>query len=270
MYSLIYTNDKNEIRDTIKKIMSGREIISEKNHFNVFLWACQKGHLEIVKLLIDMPGFNSLNMQDTNGTTPFHNACQFGHIEIVKLLISTPGFNSLNTQCNYGQTAFLHACVRGHLEIVKVLISVPGFNSLNTSNNFRLTPFHYACFYNYLDIVTILLLQDNLIRSDNTILYSTGSKNRIIDVDANRHFYMKKYKTSLIIDLYRLVVFLSDDYLKVKEDNASSKFFKIIKKMPCELKIKIIFAIINYDQTSISSQDFNNGLKNFVINIENL
>jgi hypothetical protein len=76
---------------------------------------------------------------------------------------------------------------------------------------------------------------------------------------------MKKYKTSLIIDLYRLVVFLSDDYLKIK----SSTFFKIIKELPSELQIKIIFATVNWNQTYILTNDFNDGLKEFTQKIEN-
>jgi hypothetical protein len=84
---------------------------------------------------------------------------------------------------------------------------------------------------------------------------------------------MKKYKTSLIIDIYRLTVFLSDNYLLIKDYvqiKDSLKLFKIIKELPTELQIKIIFATVKWNQTYILANDFNDGLKEFVKKIENL
>jgi ankyrin repeat protein len=231
-----------------------------------FVWACLRGHLEIVKLLIATPGFNSLNIPDCRGTTPFIWACYCRHLEIAKILIATPGFNSLNTHSKFHETPFYHVCRGNDLKIAKLLIETPGFDSLNTSDEYGRTPFFFACYREHLEILQILLLQDNLRRSHNVTLFSEKVQNIIKEVDANRPFYMKKYKTSLIIDLYRLVVFLSDDYLKIKE---SSKFFKIIKGLPTELQIKIIFATIKWNQTYILAEDFNNRLKEFIRKIEN-
>jgi hypothetical protein len=131
---------------------------------------------------------------------------------------------------------------------------------LNKSDAYGKTPFHHVSTCNNLNIITLLLLQDSLIRPVNLTRFSEKVQNKITEFDNNRTFYMRKYKTSLIIDLYRLVVFLSDDYLKIK----SSKFFKIIKELPSELQIKIIFATVNWNQTYISTNDFNDGLKEFV------
>jgi ankyrin repeat protein len=331
MDNLIKSNNADEIKLGIEKIMSCEIIIPNEDHSKVFLWACEKGHLEIVKLLIETPGFDSLNTtdkygrtsfllacanghleivklliktlgfnllntSDNPGFTPFLWACRCGHLEIAKLLITTHGFNSLNTSDKYGytpfswacrcehleiakllitthefnslntfnncrHTPFLSACYIGHLEIVKLLIATPGFDSLNIANPNNKTPFYYACRNGDLEIIQILLLQDNLIRPSDISRFSTEVQNKIIDVDTNRTYYMRKYKTFLVIDLYRLVVFLSDDYLKIKE---SSKFFKIIKNLPSELQIKIIFATVKWNQTYILTNDFNNGLKEFV------
>jgi ankyrin repeat protein len=207
-----------------------------------------------------------LNTPNIWGTTPFKSACYHSRLEIVKLLIATPGFNSLNTQNCYKDTPFLWACYRGHLEIVKLLIATPGFDSLNIIDDTNKTPFYYACRNEHLETIQILLLQDNLIRPTNVNIFSKKVQDRIMDVDTNRTYYMKKYKTSLIIDLYRLTVFLSDDYLQIK----NSKFFKIIKKLSSELQIKIIFATIKWNQTYILTEDFNDRLKEFVRKIENL
>src|ERR1700744_958550 len=75
------------------------------------------------------------------GNTPFLLACEKGHIDIVKLLINTDGFNSLNEKNNFSNTPFLCACIDGHIEIVKLLINTDGFTSLNEKDNNGYTPF---------------------------------------------------------------------------------------------------------------------------------
>jgi ankyrin repeat protein len=232
-----------------------------------FYWACIHGYLEIAKLLIAIPEFNSLNTPCSSGKTPFYWACRHGYLEIAKLLIATHGFDSLNTPDNdTNETPFYWASLNGHLEIVKLLIATPGFNSLNTQTVYKKTSFLWLCeTARCLETITFLLLQDNLIRPSDTSQFSEEVQNTIKYFDTNRTYYMKKYKTSLIIDIYRLAVFLSDDYLQIK----SSKFFKIIKELPTELQIKIIFATVNWHQTHILTNDFNDGLKEFVRKIEN-
>jgi ankyrin repeat protein len=292
MEILLNSNNVDEIIPVIEQIMSSEMIIPKEYHFKVFLrscnkgyldivkllignieingrgehnftpflYACFQGHLEIVKLLLATPGFNSLNTPNDRNITPFYYACNYNHLEIAKLLISTPGFDSLNTPNIYNETPFSRACFCGYLEMAKLLIATPGFNSLNTPDKYRRMPIYHACIRNKLEVITLLLLQDDLIRPIVTNRFSEEVKNRIIDVDANRNSYMKKYKTSLIIDIYRLTVFLSDNYLEIK----SSSFFKIIKELPTELQIKIIFATVNWNQTYILTEDFNDGLKEFV------
>jgi ankyrin repeat protein len=268
--------------------------------------ACENGHLEIVKVLIATRGFNSLNIWniwDNKGCTPLSHACINGHLEIVKFLINTPKYNKynlLNIRDNYLRTPFYHACEQGHVKIVKLFINTPRFNSLNTPDADGETPFYNACANNKLNIIPLLLVQDKLIRPKDITQFSKAVKNIINKVDNNKIFYIKQCKTPLLIDIYRLTVFLSDDYLQVKNtysklnetikklpiiniyhrqvcfllnnclQNPSQRFFKIIKGLPSELQIKIIFATVNWRKTYILSKDFNDGLKDFVKKIENL
>ena len=48
-------------------------------------WACDRGHVEIVKLLIKLKA--DVNIADHEGQTPLHYACACGHAGIAKLLL---------------------------------------------------------------------------------------------------------------------------------------------------------------------------------------
>lgn len=52
-------------------------------------YACEYGHLNIVKLLIEKHSYN-INAQDYHGSTPLHLAIEFGHFEVANYLLSNP------------------------------------------------------------------------------------------------------------------------------------------------------------------------------------
>jgi len=85
---------------------------------------CRKGDLEsIKKYLLDI-NFNSnyLNEKDNNGITPFHFACVEGYTKIVKYLISVPGFNSLNMLTNHGYTPCNFTNIYCQIDVMKELL----------------------------------------------------------------------------------------------------------------------------------------------------
>ncbi|VDI47760.1 blast:Ankyrin-1 [Mytilus galloprovincialis] len=120
--------------------------------------ACYKGHIEVVKLLIDV-GINPNDTTDS-GSTPLHKACQKGHYETVKFLLDLNGqeFNSRvdTTIKDKGGRSALHlACQNGHKEVIKLLIDV-GMN-INDTTNSGSTPLHHASFGGQYETVKFLL-----------------------------------------------------------------------------------------------------------------
>ena len=93
------------------KILTKLEII-HKDESNMIQLACQNGHIEIVKLLIQ----NNVNIH-VYCDLPIAIASSNGHIEIVKLLIQ----NNANINARNDRALEL-ACQSGHIEIVKLLI----------------------------------------------------------------------------------------------------------------------------------------------------
>ena len=94
--------------------------INEKNNFGetCLMLSCEKGKLKIVKILIQ----NNCNIHDKTdlGSNAFMYACKFGHVEIVKLLILK--HCDIHAKNKNGENCFLFACENGNLEIVKILM----------------------------------------------------------------------------------------------------------------------------------------------------
>lgn len=55
------------------------------NKASILHWACEKGCLDVVDLLIKYKA--DVNQQDNCGTTPLMEACKNGHLDIVEFLI---------------------------------------------------------------------------------------------------------------------------------------------------------------------------------------
>eukprot|EP01042_Synura_sphagnicola_P030836 gene30836-39717_t len=105
------------------------------------LLACKAGVLETVRLLLEFaPG--ELLGTDHNGVSCLSFACWKGHVDVVKLLLSQPLYqqqqrdthtannqslhskpmNHLNQQSKCGYTCLHYACVGGHGEIARLLV----------------------------------------------------------------------------------------------------------------------------------------------------
>ncbi|KAJ3292130.1 hypothetical protein HDU76_007193 [Blyttiomyces sp. JEL0837] len=66
--------------------------------------ACQLGHLESTKFLLDV-GVVDVNIQDDDGNTPLHIATQKGNLGIISLLLSCPRLQ-IKVENNEGQTPY--------------------------------------------------------------------------------------------------------------------------------------------------------------------
>ena len=115
------------------------------------LVATQKGQLEIVELLVDANvDIESVN---GNGDTPLIIATQEGHLEIVQLLLEK-GANKEYKNKN-GMTPLLRATQEGHLEIVQLLVEKGADIENDTSSEY--TPLMVASIMNRKEIVEFLL-----------------------------------------------------------------------------------------------------------------
>ena len=116
--------------------------------------ACDKGHLEIVKLLTDCPQFNC---EAENGwhLRPLHKACNHGNVDIVQHLVVEKGCD-VTAKDYYSNTPLHYACKEGHFEIVKTLTDHPRCN-IDAMNTDHLRPLHVAYQSEHVNIVRHLV-----------------------------------------------------------------------------------------------------------------
>ncbi len=147
---LMYATYKADNEIAFILIDAGADVNVQDNMLNSLLYAGAEGNLELVKKALQHgPDFSIFNRY---GGTALIPAAEKGHIEVVKLLVNTPGFpkNHVN---KLGWTALMEAVVLGsggttHTEIVDELIkggadvNIPdkeGISSLQHAKKRKLT-----------------------------------------------------------------------------------------------------------------------------------
>ncbi|CDW76924.1 nad(+) adp-ribosyltransferase-3 [Stylonychia lemnae] len=115
-------------------------------------FASSKGHLEIVKVLIE-EGNSQVDQKNTKCQTSLCLAAQQGHLKVVEYLVSKgANLHGLDKQ---GKSPLIHAIINGHLHIVSFLLRQGvSPNYKDASENSIL---HYACAYGWINIVRYLV-----------------------------------------------------------------------------------------------------------------
>eukprot|EP00919_Chromeraceae_sp_WS-2016_P057927 GHVR01137276.1.p1 GENE.GHVR01137276.1~~GHVR01137276.1.p1 ORF type:complete len:300 (+),score=10.48 GHVR01137276.1:492-1391(+) len=114
------------------------------------MYACMKGHLEVVNVLISKGA--EINANDRYRKTPLMYASMEGHQEVVKLLIGKGA--DVNYKDENGRTPLIDASMKGNLDMVKVLIYSPDINTRDTDLNIAL---QYASRESKLELVMFLI-----------------------------------------------------------------------------------------------------------------
>ena len=119
-----------------------------------FYLACKNGHLDIVKYLL-----NSKEIRihpDINGDNgqALKNACSEGHFEIVKYLLNG---EDLKAHAKFFPSALIAASNKGHFDIVKYLLTDTKVNEYVDVSSYNDEAFLNACSGNHVDISKYLL-----------------------------------------------------------------------------------------------------------------
>ena len=121
--------------------------ISYSNN-TIFKWSCANGHLEIIKwLLIIKPDICSIDFQDI-----FKNICRDGHFEVAEFLLQIKPDTKISS---FNEYAFRHACKNGHLKIAEWLFKI---NPNLDISIMRDDAFVSACENNHFDVAQWLSL----------------------------------------------------------------------------------------------------------------
>ena len=121
-----------------------------------FYIACARGHVKVVTLLLACDTIDVNAARTDDGVSPLHIACDQGWHEIVELLMAHTQTNVNAVRTADGATPLYIACDRGQLEIVKLLLAHTRTN-VNALADAGATPFYIACARGHVKVVTLLL-----------------------------------------------------------------------------------------------------------------
>lgn len=121
--------------------------------------AAQKGHVEVVKLLLARPGVE-VNFLESDRRTPLSWAAGEGHETLVKLLLAHPDVD-VNLKDLHKQTSLSWAAAEGHEAIVKLLLAHLDIDA-NLQDAKKRTPLLWAARYGHEAVVKLLLAHPDI------------------------------------------------------------------------------------------------------------
>ncbi|CAI7644965.1 unnamed protein product, partial [Penicillium pancosmium] len=158
----------------LEVLLTRPDIALNVGNASPIFYACERGHLEIVRRLLDH------NDMDVNKTvwnkSPLYIAIENGHTEIARLLIDQCSGIDVNSATLLGSTALSVAALNGHLEIVELLLQNESLNC-KAENAFGETALQLAAREGYEAIVRTLcrdIRARDLLSLRNAIKYSSN------------------------------------------------------------------------------------------------
>jgi ankyrin repeat protein len=139
--------------------------------------ACWKGHLGVVRVLLQHTGAEGLEETDYYGRTVLHLAAKYGQAEAMALLLGQGA--DVNATTDSGRTPLMLACKRSHVGVVRVLLQHMGEEGLQATDGHGKTALHVAAEHYYEGTVRLLLLAG----ADPTVKDTKGRTPRALAVD---------------------------------------------------------------------------------------
>jgi len=218
------------------------------------------GRINIVEALLKRPEIR-VNEARQDGSTPLYVAAQNGHDKVVKLLLNHPGI-MINQLLEDGTSSVWIAAHKGHEKVIKLLLAMT--KDLNVMvkphpgpQPWRLrTANEQALAMNHVEIFALLMLYEP---SDDHV--ETKVRQARIRKDLRKEL---KFNVEDAAQLLALLVLLSDDYLKLKQDawcQNTIRFYQINLQLPLELQTRICNLAFEHDSILIPSKSFEAGLK---------
>ncbi|MGY5877206.1 MAG: ankyrin repeat domain-containing protein [Candidatus Thorarchaeota archaeon] len=125
------------------------EVVGDRG-LNSLLWACLRGRLEVVRLLLERGA--DINATNRVGWTPVLQASGGGHLEVVLLLLEKGA--DANKATEYSETALMFAAREGFIEIVKALLANGADTSISDDDG--TTAYAFARKYGHSEVAELI------------------------------------------------------------------------------------------------------------------
>ena len=226
---------------------------SNRHGATPFLAACEAGHLEIVKKLMDDSRID-VNRGNVRGETPFLLACYHGDRQLVQAMVDDPRVD-LNAPTTLQATPLWVAAQEGHLNIVGTLLAsgrhidteVKTVDGLNTWS--EMTAKQWATFLGHPEISRLLEdFQENPRKTREELWTRLG------------------LRPSLSADLFAMVVLLCDGHIRLgpRAAKRQQRFFKIAESLPMDLQMVLCNRVFRCAGAVVSTANIDISLKKSV------
>ena len=135
--------------------------VQDRDGYTALMYAAGKGHIGIVRDLVELGA--DLNVQRIPGITALWCAAWEGHMDIVRYLVEQGA--DLNIQTKYGNTVLMEAARFGHMDVVRGLVEL-GAN-VNAPDKDGRTASTRAAWEGHMDVVRYLVEQGAEVNAQN-------------------------------------------------------------------------------------------------------
>ncbi|KAI9773365.1 MAG: hypothetical protein M1840_007580 [Geoglossum simile] len=125
------------------------------------LWAAEKGHEAVVKLLLATEKVDVDSKDGTWGRTPLSWAAEKGHEAVVKLLLATEKVDVNFKGSSWGRTPLSRAAEKGHEAVVKLLLATEKVD-VDSQDWLARTPLSWAAEKGHEPVVKLLLATEKV------------------------------------------------------------------------------------------------------------
>lgn len=160
------------LTETLADMLADSSLVPQPAKQQALLYACQRGHDRIVKLLLQ--NGVDVNHQDRTGRTPLSCSAEFGTITCLKHLLKMEGVD-VNHQDQAGRTPLFCSAEFGTITCLMQLLDTEGVD-VNLPDNKGRSPLIWAAFTNQAECVDVLMQHPNI---DKTAVDSEHRKNAI-------------------------------------------------------------------------------------------
>jgi len=125
-------------------------------------WAAERGHEEVVKMLLERKDIDPDPADTVAGRTPLSWAAENGYVGVVKMLLERKDVNPNTIDNTYGDTPLSLAASGGQTGVVKMLLERQDINPDQADTRTGRTPLSWAADNGHAEIVKMLLEREGL------------------------------------------------------------------------------------------------------------
>ena len=122
--NLCSTGNLEEVRAALARGEDVNGVIARPINQTGLMLAVMKGCNSIVRFLLEQPTLD-LNQTDNERSTALHYAAQHDNVEAVRLLLEDPRLNCVNLKDSYGKTPVMNAMFYNKVNTLRELVANP-------------------------------------------------------------------------------------------------------------------------------------------------